>query len=1054
MADFPTSLRPQRSTGDDRIARKMGIDPNTLLPTQRSWQDFDPQASKPRPTVNFSRSQGGQPFNSLVPESAPAVEMVNPPTGGGTWAQDLAAHNAGVKSVLTPPAAPAAPTGVPAPTTAPDANVGLPAAHSFAAPTAEGLRTHQVGLPAAHSFAAPTAEGLRTHQVGNVSGPQYNSSAPGNPSQDIQFDKTTNTFSNAAGRAASTSQPSLGMTAGGTPGHPTAAVDQTMSNLASHQDGYQLQQARIGNVANQGNMVHFKDGGMLDSIKGLFKESPEQQMARVNAKYAAQDAAARAPAPAQAPTQVAAPVNNITNYSSGASTAAKMQALGLRNGGTVPGHGTGDKIPAMYEPGEFVVSNAMMKKDPSLRGHLKKVQKVTLASQGKTVAGATKEALHGPVLHAQGSFSGGIEDLIYDEKTGSYSPPPQPEPAMASAADDAAMRANQAYHTNASRAVVPVAGTGRTGGYDFYDKPGSPGAVGGNGGASPKPSGAWGATVDGLRGNTAAPPTNGGSAWGATVDGLRDGAKTNSMWDKVKTGAQGLVPEGVNWKNPFAAAKGGGITVGNAGVAATDAAANAGKYVRANAGKIAGPASNLFGVLGHYDAYGPNSPLSIGEQAKLLGQDVLRVGGTALGGAFGGGVGTATGPVGTFAGTAGGAYLGDKYAHKGANALFHGDEILTSHHMNPEQNIIGRLMSGDPAKESATAAQTAPATPAVQAAASGTPQPALRGSAFTPSEEDVQQRLANTEKDRRLGDSMGQERLQQAAQGRVDQAAQGQVALDAQARWDREKGIQAARIEASSKTDLRESARGEAALEGYRQQDLEGLRQRGETLRGAATNTTNLRAHQITADAAVLGHQLSNQAARANARMEWMSKDRDYQLRREEFGNTKDKQTFDNGQTAAKNYADQLGSKYVTDVDGKQGPDQKAVSEHMSGAQAYLEGAAKRARDMGDHQGAARIEKGGFAHLTEQDKSVIDQGMAMKRLVAQNKGVAPWAGTMVDSPNPADYAIDLKRSTDSHYVLRNGSKIPRSAVDGGFTFRHPFSSIGAPESRNFTSIGQ
>ena len=45
-------------------------------------------------------------------------------------------------------------------------------------------------------------------------------------------------------------------------------------------------------------------------------------------------------------------------------------ALRFQDGGVVPGTGRGDKIPAKYEPGEFVVSNDMIDDNPGLREQL------------------------------------------------------------------------------------------------------------------------------------------------------------------------------------------------------------------------------------------------------------------------------------------------------------------------------------------------------------------------------------------------------------------------------------------------------------------------------------------------------------------------------------------------------------------------------------------------------------------------------------------------------------------------------------------------------------
>lgn len=60
----------------------------------------------------------------------------------------------------------------------------------------------------------------------------------------------------------------------------------------------------------------------------------------------------------------------------------------FQDGGVVPGKGKGDKIPAKYEPGEFVVSNDMIEDNPGLREGLSSLRAETLARRGKTVAEA------------------------------------------------------------------------------------------------------------------------------------------------------------------------------------------------------------------------------------------------------------------------------------------------------------------------------------------------------------------------------------------------------------------------------------------------------------------------------------------------------------------------------------------------------------------------------------------------------------------------------------------------------------------------------------------
>ena len=102
--------------------------------------------------------------------------------------------------------------------------------------------------------------------------------------------------------------------------------------------------------------------------------------------------------------------SNGTNYAGGGGGYGQGSSYGsnftsnygLRNGGelrtgqggSVPGTGKGDKIPAKYEPGEFVVSNAMLAKNPGLREHLHQLRAEALADKGMTPAQADAKAVN------------------------------------------------------------------------------------------------------------------------------------------------------------------------------------------------------------------------------------------------------------------------------------------------------------------------------------------------------------------------------------------------------------------------------------------------------------------------------------------------------------------------------------------------------------------------------------------------------------------------------------------------------------------------------------
>lgn len=127
----------------------------------------------------------------------------------------------------------------------------------------------------------------------------------------------------------------------------------------------------------------------------------------------------------------------------------------FQDGGGVPGTGKGDKIPAMYEPGEFVVSNDMLRKNPGLRGQLHELRADVLADKGMTPAEADANALRRGGLRART----GYEDQI---PTDGYPPAPS------TGGYDAQLNPNGADHGATSQAVDGAgpasAGAGASGG--------------------------------------------------------------------------------------------------------------------------------------------------------------------------------------------------------------------------------------------------------------------------------------------------------------------------------------------------------------------------------------------------------------------------------------------------------------------------------------------------------------------------------------------------------------------------------------------------------------
>ena len=157
----------------------------------------------------------------------------------------------------------------------------------------------------------------------------------------------------------------------GTPGHPNAATMATMDHLTQPHSVWGIPSAGIapGGAFPTTTPAPQPWNGSSGSSTGNFT-GPVSTLPK-------------------APTMPAAP-------SAVPTPPAQQPNVGLRNGGepvmqdgqsgTVPGTGSGDKIPAKYEPGEFVVSNAMLDRAPQLRGQLDSLRNQTLRAEGKDPA--------------------------------------------------------------------------------------------------------------------------------------------------------------------------------------------------------------------------------------------------------------------------------------------------------------------------------------------------------------------------------------------------------------------------------------------------------------------------------------------------------------------------------------------------------------------------------------------------------------------------------------------------------------------------------------------
>lgn len=187
-------------------------------------------------------------------------------------------------------------------------------------------------------------------------------------------------------------------------------VDQAEKKALGMKDGGQIKRGAI-------RAMRMIDGGQ-DPLAGQYGHAaigaPVDQGAAMDRKLLAMSAAERSgqtapavPTPAAVTAPLAQAARTGMNTLAGTNTiltsdnsedpeetnpllqtlyAKKGGQLQTGKGGAVPGKGKGDTIPAKYTPGEFVVSNDMMKMEPGLQEHLHALRVKTLAAKGMTPA--------------------------------------------------------------------------------------------------------------------------------------------------------------------------------------------------------------------------------------------------------------------------------------------------------------------------------------------------------------------------------------------------------------------------------------------------------------------------------------------------------------------------------------------------------------------------------------------------------------------------------------------------------------------------------------------
>lgn len=173
-------------------------------------------------------------------------------------------------------------------------------------------------------------------------------------------------------------------------------------------------------MAQDGLELHAQEG-FLSSVRGLLRPAPAASApvdriaankARLQAEGGTWGNVGGATTPQAPATPSALRGDGVSSQTKAALRAIEVadnpmlkkhggDDLQTGQGGNVPGHGRGDKVPAKYEPGEFVVSNAMLDAKPSLRGELRALRKRVLAKKGMTPQMADAQAMGGGVLRAQ-----------------------------------------------------------------------------------------------------------------------------------------------------------------------------------------------------------------------------------------------------------------------------------------------------------------------------------------------------------------------------------------------------------------------------------------------------------------------------------------------------------------------------------------------------------------------------------------------------------------------------------------------------------------------------
>lgn len=650
--------------------------------------------------------------------------------------------------------------------------------------------------------------------------------------------------------------------------------------------------------------------------------------------------------------------------------AARQPSLRMQDGGAVPGKGAGDKIPALYEPGEFIVSNAMLKAEPGLREQLRDLRGNVLARKGVTPEQADAKAL-------------GYDD---GPSGGQYG---QENAERSSAVSGRTQVGQGASLRGGAEVGRPLDGQGllRSSGHLSNPEAARPGRVSLRAldgfEVSERP---WNGAADTRTFARQAGPGNpvvgpSGSPQAAAYQQARaPSAASTPAAAPAPTANVGRLRGAVDATKNFLTA--GGESAGSVGGAFKSVASpiiGAGKSALRAAGKLAAPltaATSIYdGLTTDTDTYAKRFGLENTEPglARDLGVRTL-------------GVASDIGNNLTFG-------LAKKYLYRDGSEA---------------QSMLPQSLRGSPmppiAPKPAAPSLRDPAviTPVAAPAQAPTQAPTLRdnGQALRTAQRDAQ-----TQKDIALGNQMQADRQAQEAQGYAAQDRQVAVGQAQSDRVDQERAAQRANATLSSiMTTPAAKAQKTVAAQTLRDiggRALQGDKDRAEALRSGAADAARSRVAGMNNATTLRGQDLDYAAKLATAKGT-TDADRKYELDVARFGVEVANKQRDDKRAGDESFSKRIASMVGKDVDGSiaarvvNGAN-LFVGDAIRAAEAELRanpGNAKAARDL------KRLQEGGVGSLDDRMVSQLVLGQQAGATAREYDGFMPWSGNAKNSAAP------------------------------------------------------